>query len=88
MNAIQKLVESILVKMGFVGAVVENIYLDSKPFRHIRFVADIPVISFLPHLVKYLKGADHLYSGNVDLPRFRSGLFESIICYQGDHICH
>ncbi len=33
MNAIQKLVESILVKMGFVGAVVENIYLDSKPFR-------------------------------------------------------
>lgn len=22
------------------------------------------------------------------LPRFRSGLFESIICYQGDHICH
>ena len=24
----------------------------------------------------------------VDLPRFRSGLFESIICYQGDHICH
>lgn len=67
MNAIQKLVESILVKMGFVGAVVENIYLDSKPFRHIRFVADIPVISFLPHLVKYLKGADHLYCGNDDL---------------------
>lgn len=24
----------------------------------------------------------------VVLPRFRSGLFESIICYQGDHICH
>ncbi len=55
MNAIQKLVESILVKMGFVGAVVENIYLDSKPFRHIRFVADIPVISFLPHLVNILR---------------------------------
>lgn len=27
MNAIQKLVESILVKMGFVGAVVESIYI-------------------------------------------------------------
>lgn len=25
---------------------------------------------------------------DVVLPRFRSGLFESIICYQGDHICH
>ncbi len=30
MNAIQKLVESILVKMGFVGAVVENIYFGFK----------------------------------------------------------
>ncbi|BDO06021.1 hypothetical protein KAM622c_56080 (plasmid) [Klebsiella quasipneumoniae subsp. quasipneumoniae] len=45
MNAIQKLVESILVKMGFVGAVVENIYLDSKPFRHIRFSTSFGEIS-------------------------------------------
>lgn len=72
MNAIQKIVESILVKMGFYGAVVENLHMDLKPFRNIRFVVDIPVMSFLPFLVKYLKRNDHLYSGNENLhPLFK-----------------
>ena len=37
MKALTKLIEAILAKMGFVGAEVEIIKLDSKPYRNIRF---------------------------------------------------
>ncbi|MBB6261576.1 phenolic acid decarboxylase [Paenochrobactrum gallinarii] len=42
----------------------------------------------LTTLTRVLVPGEYLSKGKLVLPRFRSGLFESIICYQGDHICH
>ncbi|HCS6822578.1 TPA: hypothetical protein ORZ72_004082, partial [Escherichia coli] len=50
MKAIYKIIEAMLVKMGFEGAVIQSVNLETGVIQSLVVKADIPVRTLMPHL--------------------------------------
>lgn len=76
MKAIYKLIEAMLVKMGFDGAVVQSVNLETRPIQNLVVKADIPVRTLIPYLARYLRDWELLSTHDVDahpVARYCSG---------------
>lgn len=76
MKAIYKLFEAMLVKMGFDGAAIQSVNLDTGIIQNLVVKADIPVRALIPHLTRYLRDWEHLSGPDVEnhpVAKFCSG---------------
>ena len=55
MKAIYKLIEAMLVKMGFEGAAIQSVNLETGVIQSLVVKVDIPVRTLKPHLMRYLR---------------------------------
>lgn len=58
MKAIYKIIEAMLVKMGFEGAVIQSVNLETGVIQSLVVKADIPVRTLMPHLRRYLRDCE------------------------------
>ncbi|CHX98347.1 Uncharacterised protein [Salmonella enterica subsp. enterica serovar Typhi] len=61
MKAIYKIIEAMLVKMGFEGAVIQSVNLETGVIQSLVVKADIPVRTLMPHLRRYLRDCEPLW---------------------------
>ena len=66
MKAIYKIIEAMLVKMGFEGAVIQSVNLETGVIQSRVVKADIPVRTLMPHLRRYLRDCEPLWGHDVD----------------------
>ncbi|MDD8137603.1 hypothetical protein LAW13_21155 [Escherichia coli] len=66
MKAIYKIIEAMLVKMGFEGAVIQSVNLETGVIQSLVVKADIPVRTLMPHLRRYLRDCEPLWGHDVD----------------------
>ncbi|EFH7157023.1 hypothetical protein K5009_004546 [Escherichia coli] len=76
MKAIDKLIEAMLVKMGFEGAEIQSVNLETGVIQSLVVQADIPVRTLIPHLARYLRDWEPLWDhdvGNHPVAQYCSG---------------
>ncbi|EOZ4936734.1 TPA: hypothetical protein I8509_004106 [Citrobacter freundii] len=66
MKAIYKLIEAMLVKMGFEGAAIQSVNLETGVIQSLVVKVDIPVRTLKPHLMRYLRDWEPLWGPDVD----------------------
>ena len=64
MKAIYKIIEAMLVKMGFEGAVIQSVNLETGVIQSLVVKADIPVRTLMPHLDWPPESPDNQYHLN------------------------